>query len=45
MKSISSNELSFRGFYGDYEITVEDENGKETKNVKLHKNEDIVSFI
>ena len=45
VKSISSNELSFRGFYGDYEITVEDENGKETKNVKLHENEAIVSFI
>jgi GH35 family endo-1,4-beta-xylanase len=45
VKSISSNELSFRGFYGDYEITIEDENGKETKNVKLHENEAIVSFI
>ena len=40
MKSISSNELSFRGFYGDYKITVEDENGKETKNVNKKKERD-----
>ena len=37
-KEIDGDELSFRGFYGEYEIKIESETGCVTKRVKFHEN-------
>ncbi len=37
-------EYTFRGFYGDYEIIVEDDNGERVINAKLYENNDSVEI-
>ncbi len=42
-REVCGDTLSFRGFFGEYEITVEDEKGKKTTTVLLHSDKDTAS--
>ena len=41
---LDSDSLSFRGFYGEYEITIEDENGVYCVTQKLLNNGDCIEI-
>jgi hypothetical protein len=43
-REVDGESVDFRGFYGDYEITVEDNTGKRTITASLGENGACVDF-